>query len=135
MASAGTKAVDTKTDREVAIKDMISTDPQEFAIRLNFFRREAEIKALDKVPIVPKVYDFIHQGQTAHLIMEFIRGKDMLDLMEAKNNQPFPIPVVVEWGKSVCDVLNVMHSQTPPLIHRDLKPDNLMLLDDRAASK
>lgn len=130
------KAIDTKADREVAIKDMISTDPQEFAIRLNFFRREAEIlRALEKVPIVPKVYDFIHQGQTAHLIMEFIRGKDMLELMEAKNNQPFPLPLVVEWGKSVCDVLQVMHGQTPPLIHRDLKPDNLMLLEDQRSIK
>ena len=66
------KGVDTKqADRPVAVKDMIGNDPQEFAIRLNFFRREAEIlRALESVPIVPRVYDFIHQGQTAHLVME-----------------------------------------------------------------
>jgi serine/threonine protein kinase len=131
------KATDTKVnDRPVAIKDMIGNDPQEFAIRLNFFRREAEIlKILDVVPIVPKVYDFIHQGQTAHLVMEFIRGKDLLDIMEANGNKPFPIPLIVEWGKSVCDVLTTMHSQQPPLIHRDLKPDNIMLLEDQKSIK
>jgi serine/threonine-protein kinase len=129
--------VDTKEkNRPVAIKDMIGNDPQEFAIRLNFFRREAEIlRALETVPIVPRVYDFIHQGQTAHLVMEFIKGKDLLDLMEANGNKPFPLPHVVEWGKSICDVLVSMHSQQPPIIHRDLKPDNIMLLDDQRSIK
>ena len=129
--------VDTKqSNRPVAVKDMIGNDPQEFAIRLNFFRREAEIlRALDKVPIVPRVYDFIHQGQAAHLVMEFIKGKDLLDIMEANGNKPFPVPLVVEWGKAVCDVLQTMHSQSPPLIHRDLKPDNIMLLEDQRSIK
>jgi serine/threonine-protein kinase len=130
-------ATDTKVDsRAVAIKDMIGNDPQEFAIRLNFFRREAEIlRTLEKVPIVPRFYDFINQGQTAHLVMEFIRGKDLLDLMEANGNKPFPVPLIVEWGKSICDVLTTMHSQQPPIIHRDLKPDNIMLLEDNRSIK
>ncbi len=131
------KGTDTKNgNREVAIKDMIGSDPQEFAIRLNFFRREAEIlRSLDKVAIVPKVYDFAQEGQRAHLVMEFIRGKDLLDLMEQNNNKPFPVPLVVEWAKSICDVLAHMHSQSPPLIHRDLKPDNIMLLEDQKSIK
>ena len=117
-------ATDTKeNNRPVAIKDMIGDDPQEFAIRLNFFRREAEIlRSLEVVPIVPRVYDFIQQGQTAHLVMEFIRGKDLLKIMEANGNKPFPIPQVIEWGKSICDVLTTMHTQSPPIIHRDLSP-------------
>jgi serine/threonine protein kinase len=131
------KGTDTKQgDRAIAVKDMIVSDPQEFAIRLNFFRREAEIlKALESVPIVPRVYDFIHQGQTAHLVMEFIKGKDLLDIMEANGNKPFPVPLIVEWGKAVCDVLQTMHNQSPPLIHRDLKPDNIMLLEDQKSIK
>ena len=132
------KGVDTKLgNREVAVKDMIGNDPQEFAIRLNFFRREFEIlKALETVSIVPRVYDFIHQGQSAHLVMEFIRGKDLLDIMEQiNNNKPFPVPMIVEWGKAICDVLTTMHNQSPPLIHRDLKPDNVMLLEDKKSIK
>lgn len=131
------KAVDLKqNNREVAIKDMIGSDPQEFAIRLNFFRREAEIlRSLDNVPIVPKVFDFAEEGQRAHLVMEFIRGKDLLDLMEENQNAAFPLPFVIEWGKSICDVLTHMHNQSPPLIHRDLKPDNIMLMDDKKSIK
>jgi serine/threonine protein kinase len=130
------KGTDTKTGKEIAVKDMIGNDPQEFAIRLNFFRREAEIlRTLEPVPIVPKFYDFIHQGQAAHLVMEFIKGKDLLDIMEANGNKPFPIPLVVGWGRSICDVLETMHSQSPPIIHRDLKPDNIMLMDDQKSIK
>lgn len=130
-------AADTKTTgRQVAIKDMLCDDPQEFNIRLNFFRREAEIlRSLEVVPIVPRVYDFIHEGKLAHLVLEFIRGKDLLKIMEANSNKPFPVPQVIEWGKEICDVLAHMHSQSPPLIHRDLKPDNIMLLEDKKSIK
>jgi predicted Ser/Thr protein kinase len=130
-------ATDTKGgDRQVAIKDMICNDPQEFAIRLNFFRREAEIlRSLESVSIVPRVYDLIEQGQNAQLAMEFIRGKDLLKIMEANNNQPFPIEEIITWSRSICDVLQHMHSQTPPLVHRDLKPENIMLLEDRKSIK
>lgn len=130
------RATDTKTNKEVAVKDMINTDPQEYKIRVTFFQREAEIlRLLEPVPIVPRFVDFIQQGQSAHLVMEFIRGKDLLDLMEANGNKPFPIPLVIEWGKSMCDVLTTMHTASPPIIHRDLKPDNIMLLEDQKSIK
>jgi serine/threonine protein kinase len=125
-----------QTNRPVAIKDMICADPQEFDIRLNFFRREAEIlRALDAVPVVPRVYDFIQNGKTAHLVMEYIRGQDLLKILEGQNNRPFPLPLVIEWGRSICDVLIHMHGQVPPLVHRDLKPDNIMLLEDGRSIK
>ena len=130
-------ATDVKAkDRPVAVKDMICADPQEFAIRLNFFRREAEIlRSLDVIPIVPRIYDLIEQGQTAHLVMEFIRGQDLLKIMEGRNNQPFNLDQVIEWSKQICDVLTHMHTQSPPLVHRDLKPDNVMLLEDQRTIK
>ena len=130
-------ATDTKNgNRPVAVKDMICADPQEFAIRLNFFRREAEIlRSLDVIPIVPRVFDLIEQGQSAHLVMEFIRGQDLLKIMEGANNKPFSIDQVIEWTRNICDVLTHMHTQSPPLVHRDLKPDNIMLLEDRKTIK
>jgi serine/threonine protein kinase len=141
LAIGGFGAVYLATDlkggnRSVAVKDMICADPQEFAIRLNFFRREAEIlRSLESLPIVPRVHDLIEQGQTAYLVLEFIRGQDLLKLMEGNNNKPFRVEQVVEWAKSICDVLAHMHTQSPPLVHRDLKPDNIMLLDDQRSIK
>jgi tRNA A-37 threonylcarbamoyl transferase component Bud32 len=129
-------ARDVKTAQKVAIKDMICADAHEFNIRLNFFRREAEIlRLLEKLPIVPRMYDFIHQGQAAHLVMEYIPGQDLLKIMESNGSKPFPLDLIVEWGRQICDVLTHMHSQTPPIVHRDLKPDNIMLLADQRTIK
>ncbi|MFO0815884.1 MAG: serine/threonine-protein kinase [Gemmatales bacterium] len=124
-------AFDVKAQRPVAIKDMLAADQNEFSTRLNFFRREAEIlRLLEHSPIVPKVYNFIEDGQSAHLVMEYIPGKDLLQVLEAQGNRPFPIDLVVQWGQQICDVLTLLHSQQPSIIHRDLKPDNIMLLED-----
>jgi serine/threonine-protein kinase len=130
-------AADTRQgDRLVAVKDMICADPQEYVIRLNFFQREAEIlQALERLPIVPRVYEFIHKGQSAQLVLEYIRGQDLLKLLEANGGKPFPYEHVVEWGKAICDVLTHMHTMRPPLVHRDVKPDNIMLLEDQRSIK
>jgi serine/threonine-protein kinase len=136
LAIGGFAAVYLATDlrngnRQVALKDMICPEPSEFAVRLNFFQREAEIlQALEEVPVVPRFYQFIHKGESAQLALELIRGQDLLKRLEMNENQPFRLDQVVEWGKGICDVLTHMHSMDPPLVHRDVKPDNVMLLDD-----
>jgi serine/threonine protein kinase len=141
IAIGGFGAVYLATDtiqgnRPVAIKDMICAEPQEYAIRLSFFQREAEIlRQLADVPIVPKVYDFVRQGQAAYLVMEYIQGQDLLKLMEANDNRPFSFDQVIEWGKGICEVLAHMHQLSPPVVHRDVKPDNIMLLDDHRSIK
>jgi serine/threonine protein kinase len=130
-------ATDTRQhNRPVAIKEMICADQGEFTIRLNFFRREAEIlRILERLPIVPRVYDFIEENQTAHLVLEFIRGQNLRKLMEEHGDRPFSLELVLTWGQSICDVLEHMHRQSPPVIHRDLKPENIMLLEDQRSIK
>jgi LSD1 subclass zinc finger protein len=130
-------ATDTRRNNlRVAIKDMICAEPQEYAVRLSFFHREAEIlRQLANLPIVPKFHDFVRQGQTAYLVMEYIQGQDLLKLMESNENKPFALGQVIDWGRSICDVLSHMHQQSPPVVHRDVKPDNIMLLEDRRSIK
>ena len=67
--------------------------------------------------------------------MEFIKRPGPAQDHGGDSNKPFPIDQVIEWGKAVCDVLTHMHNQSPPLIHRDLKPDNIMLLEDQQSIK
>jgi serine/threonine-protein kinase len=125
-------AQDSKQNNlRVAIKDMICPDAQEYDLRLSFFQREAEIlRALSRLPIVPRIYDFTRLGKSAQIVMEYIPGQDLLKVMEARANEPFPLERVIEWGTCICDVLTHMHTMSPPLIHRDIKPENIMLLED-----
>ena len=125
------KATDTTTGEPVAVKEMIATDPKEFKLRQTFFRREAEIlRALQHVPIVPRLYDFIEDGAAAYLIIEFIPGSNLLSLLDQPGAVPFPISQVAAWGAKICEALAHMHRMNPPLIHRDMKPENVMLLPD-----
>lgn len=123
-------------NRPVAVKDMIDNDPKESAVRRRLFRREAKIlEALRDLPTVPRFYDFIEEGKVARLVMEFIHGIDLREKMRQNDERPFPISQVIEWGKEICRVLEAMHGMAPPLIHRDLKPDNIMLLENGRSIK
>src|ERR1019366_4282329 len=75
------------------------------------------------------------QGQAAQLVLEFIPGRTLQDTLELNGNRPFPISVIIEWAKAICEVLEAMHNHAPPIIHRDLKPDNIMLLEDERSIK
>ena len=68
--------------------------------------------------------------ETAHLVIEFIPGQDLQKIQEGNNLQPFPIEQVIDWAKAICDVLQHMHSQSPPVVHRDLT-DNSRLVGHR----
>jgi hypothetical protein len=125
-----------QANRLVALKDMICGDQSEFNIRLNFFQREALIlRAMANLPAVPRFFDFVHKGQSAQLMLEYINGQDMQKILDGNGGKPFDFDKVIDWGKSICDVLGHMHTLTPPLVHRDVKPENIMLLEDGRSIK
>jgi serine/threonine protein kinase/formylglycine-generating enzyme required for sulfatase activity len=127
-------ATDTKAgNRPVAIKDLLCPDPAELDVRLGLFRHEAEtLRSLAGLPIVPRLYALVERGPAAQLVLEYIPGKDLLTILEANNNRPFAVERVIEWGKSICDLLTMMHQRTPPLLYRAMSPANLMLPDTGA---
>ena len=99
-------------------------------------QREALIlRAMSNLPAVPRFFDFVHKGQSAQLMLEYINGQDMQKILDSNGGKPFEFDKVIEWGKSICDVLGHMHTLTPPLVHRDVKPENIMLLEDGRSIK
>ncbi len=117
--------------QRIAVKEMIEADEKEAAIRRTFFRREAEIlRFLQSSPIVPRLYELIEADKSAYLVMEFIPGQNLLEILEKPGGRPFAVAQVARWGAKICEVLAHMHRQNPPVVHRDLKPDNIMLSPD-----
>ncbi len=90
------------------------------------FEREAKLLAKIKHEVVPHVRDYFAHENRQFLVMELVEGKDLGDLMEERKS-PFPLDDVVRWTEQLLDALDYLHTQNPPIYHRDIKPQNLKL--------
>ena len=59
-------------------------------------------------------------------MMEYIPGEDLSEIME-RDSQAFPVNDVLTWADQLLDALDFLHNQEIPVIHRDIKPQNLKL--------
>lgn len=78
-------------------------------------------------PRIVKFVQLFEEGGIYYLVLEFIHGTTLEEV--AKSNK-ITERQAREWGKQLCDALEYMHNQTPPVIYRDLKPSNVMLAPD-----
>ncbi|MBO0791977.1 MAG: protein kinase [Ktedonobacteraceae bacterium] len=119
----------------VAVKEMSDSHlrPAEKQSALSDFRREAHLLVALRHPNLPLVSDFFEEGNKAYLVMEFIEGKT-LEKVQEDANAPLDEPRVMDWALQLCDVLEYLHGQNPPIIFRDMKPSNVML-DQRGQIK
>ncbi len=70
--------------------------------------------------------DFFADPSGQFLVMEFIPGDDLSTMLAARSS-PFPLEDVLRWAGQLLDVLEHLHGQQPPIIHRDIKPQNIKL--------
>ncbi len=91
------------------------------------FLQEATVLARLDHPNLPKVSDYFSVGSRDYLVMDYIPGKDLRTLMlDAKQKNTFlKEEDVISWAYQLADALTYLHSQIPPLVHRDVKPSNL----------
>ena len=114
------KAVDTTLEREVAIKilpEAFAADPE----RLARFEREAKVLASLNHPNVAAVYGLHQDGGVRFLAMELVRGRTLGEEIA----RGIPPARVVELAVAIADGLAAAHRQG--VVHRDLKPDNVMI--------
>jgi serine/threonine protein kinase len=93
------------------------------------FLHEATVLARLDHPNLPKVSDYFSIGARDYLVMDYIPGKDLrLRMLDAKQNNSFLAEEdVLSWANQLADALTYLHNQTPPLVHRDVKPSNLKI--------
>lgn len=90
------------------------------------FRREAEALAKVSHPSVVRVHDFGRAGERLFVVMEFVEGSSLEERL--KREGPQPPQRVREWARALCGAL--AHAHARGVIHRDLKPDNVMVRTD-----
>ena len=124
------QATDTRLGHKlVAVKEMSDaaiTDPLEKQQVRQAFEREAQMLAQLNHPNLPRVTDHFSEGGKQYLVMDFIAGQT-LDKVLNQTLGFLDEKQVVDWGVQLCEVLEYLHSQQPPVIFRDLKPTNIML--------
>jgi len=108
------------------LTDAAITDPTEKQRAVSGFQREAHLLASLDHPNIPKVVDSFSQTGNYYLVMEYVEG-DTLENLLAARGRPFSEAEVRPWLTQLCSALAYLHSQRPPIIFRDLKPDNIML--------
>jgi hypothetical protein len=96
--------------------------------RLQFLQEATVLARLDH-PNLPKVSDFFSIGPRDYLVMDYVPGKDLRQrMLDAKQNNTFLAEEdVLGWANQLADALTYLHNQTPPLVHRDVKPSNMKL--------
>lgn len=79
-------------------------------------------------PGIVKLIDVFTEDRRIYLMLEEVPGKSLRQIVQCDG--PMPEEQVKRIALQICDVLNYLHSQEPPLVHRDLSPDNLVLAPD-----
>lgn len=94
------------------------------------FEREARLLNGLRHGALPHVSDYFISEDGQFLVMQFIPGKDLGELLDERLRRgegPFPVTQVLRWADQLLDALDYLHTHQPPVIHRDIKPQNLKL--------
>ncbi|GMQ77888.1 MAG: hypothetical protein BMS9Abin02_0379 [Anaerolineae bacterium] len=96
------------------------------------FLREASFLARLDHPNLPKVSDFFTEGEHEYLVMDYVPGKNLKELIDDSklSGKPLELSVVLAWVRQILDALDYLHKQDPPILHRDIKPANIKLTPD-----
>lgn len=88
-------------------------------------RTEVDILKNLRNSYLPQVLDFIESPEGIYTVMDFIPGKSLKQMMD--EGHKFKEKEVLKYTRQLCEALDYLHSQNPPIIHGDIKPANIMV--------
>src|SRR5271155_360878 len=115
------RARDTRLDRTVAVKILPSHLSDNIEARQRFDREARSISSLNH-PNICTLHDIGHQDGIDFLVMEYLEGETLADRLR---KGPLSTELVLKYGIEICEGLERAHKNG--VIHRDLKPGNIML--------
>jgi serine/threonine protein kinase len=118
-------SVDLQTNTQYAIKEYLVTGASG-KIQLE---HEAQVLSQLHHPNLPAFLSAFDEGGHYYVVLGYIEGNDLTDFVRIvrQKNEVIPVARLMEWVLSICDAVSFLHSQHPPIIHRDIKPDNIRI--------
>lgn len=121
-------AMNEKANKQWAVKEVRKDGVLDFEAVKQGLVAETDILKRLSHPNLPSIIDVIDTDESFIIIMDYIQGNSLNKALEEYGAQPQD--KVIEWAKQLCDVLGYLHTRTPPIIYRDMKPANIMLKPD-----
>ena len=121
-------AMNEKANKQWAVKEVRKDGVLDFESVKQGLVAETDILKKISHPNLPSIIDVIDTEDSFIIIMDYIQGNSLNKALEEFGAQPQEM--VIDWAKQLCDVLGYLHSRTPPIIYRDMKPANIMLKPD-----
>jgi serine/threonine protein kinase len=138
------KGGDTRLQRAVAIKEFFpqgcirqgtavslatpTITPADFEAMKQRFLQEARTLARFNHPGIVRIYDVFEENRTAYIVMEFLKGKPLSRILEERGGR-MEEQEALRYIAQVCEALELVHSSG--ILHRDIKPDNIIVCEDR----
>jgi serine/threonine protein kinase len=123
------RGIDTSEEnRPCAIKETYDVTPSARRRAL----LEAAVLFTVKSKHLPQVYDAFESNGRFYLVMQLIEGVTLLQLLKQRG-RPCSEQEVLAWLLPIVHVLNELHSRNPAVIHRDIKPGNIIVTPDQTA--
>lgn len=121
-------AMNEKANKQWAVKEVRKDGVLDFESVKQGLVAETDILKKLNHPNLPSIIDVIDTDESFIIIMDYIQGNSLNKALEEFGAQPQEN--VIEWAKQLCDVLGYLHTRTPAIIYRDMKPANVMLKPD-----
>ena len=121
-------AINERANKTWAIKEIRKDGIQDYEVVKQGLIVETDMLKRLNHPNLPSIIDVIDGEDFFLIVMDFIEGNTLSDILKEYGAQPQE--KVVHWAKQLADVLNYLHSREPVIIYRDMKPSNIMLKPD-----
>lgn len=115
--------------KEILIKLKKVTTAAQLETLKHAFASEAKILTEIEHESFLRVHDYFSEIGRQYLVMEQVDGSILSEILEKSENPVSPADVS-HWADQLLDALNYLHTRTPPVIHRDIKPQNVKLTPD-----
>ncbi|SEO61091.1 serine/threonine protein kinase [Amphibacillus marinus] len=118
-------AMDNRLNKSLVVKDIRKRKGKDNELLINSLVVEANMLKRLEHHALPRIYDIIESKGDIYVVMDYIEGQSLKEVLDSHGR--LPAKDVIKWARQLSDVLDYLHTREPPIVYRDMKPDNIML--------